>query len=141
MGGGNKEILDEILFARAHALASGAAAALLPVGRDRGALHVAGMAHRHRDLLVGDQVFQADLGSFVLDDGAALVAVFLLDLFELLHDHAAQLLLAAENRFVLGDAVAHLRQFLQNFVDRQPRQPVQLQFQDGVSLHACRRAE
>ena len=31
--------------------------------------------------------------------------------------------------------VAHLGQFLQDFVDGQARQPVQLQFEDGVGLH------
>ncbi len=112
-------MLDEILLARAHAFAAGAAAALLTIGRDRRALQVAGVADRHRNLLVGDQVFQAQLGGFVLNFGAARVAVFLLDLFQLFDDDVAQLLLAAQNRFVLGDASANLGEFLQDFVDRQ----------------------
>ena len=132
-------MLDEILLARAHALAARAAAALLAIGRDRRALQVAGVADRHRNLLVGDQVFQADLGGFVLNDGAALVAVLLLDLFQFLDDDAAQLLLAAENGFVLGDAAANFRQLFQDFVDRQARQAVQLQFEDGVGLHRVER--
>ena len=61
-------MLDEILLARAHAGASGAAAALLAVGGDRRALQVAGMGDGDRHLLVGDQVFELDLLGFVLDD-------------------------------------------------------------------------
>ena len=68
VGGGHEQVLDEILLARAHALAAGAAAALLAIGGDGRALQVAGVADGDRDLLVGDQVFQIDLGGFVLDD-------------------------------------------------------------------------
>ena len=71
--------------------------------------------------------------------GAALVAVFLLDLFQLFDDDAAQLLLAAQNRFVLGNAAANLGQLFQDFVDRQPGQAVQLQFQDRVGLDRVER--
>src|SRR5258708_24647592 len=59
-------MLDEILVARLHAGSPSASAALHAVGRDRRALHVAGMADRDRDLLVGNQVFQHDLRRFVL---------------------------------------------------------------------------
>ena len=40
----------------------------------RRALQIAGMGDGDGDLLVGDQVFQLDLGGFVDDLGAALVA-------------------------------------------------------------------
>ena len=71
--------------------------------------------------------------------GAARVAVLLLDLFQFLDDDVAQLLLASQDGFVLGDAPAHLGQFLQDFVDGKPGQAVQLQFQDGVGLHGVER--
>ena len=106
VGGGDEQMLDEILVAGLHAGAARAAAALHAVGGDRRALHVAGVADGDRDLLVGDQVFEMDFGGFVFDDGAALVAVELLDLFELLDDDAAQFLLRAKNGFELGDVVA-----------------------------------
>ena len=86
------------------------------------------------DLLVGDQVFQFDLGGFVQDLGAAVVAVLLADFFQLLDDHAAQLFLAAQDSFVLGDAVAHFLQLADDLVDGEAREAVQLQFQDGVGL-------
>ena len=75
VGGGEEELLDEILVARLHADAAGAAAALHAVDRDGRALQVAGVADGDGDLLVGDQVFEHDLGGFVVDLGAAFVAV------------------------------------------------------------------
>src|ERR1019366_5754951 len=61
-------------------------------------IHAARVADRDRDLLVRDQVFQADLGGFVLDDGTARVAVFLLDFLEFLDNEATQFLFAGEDR-------------------------------------------
>src|ERR1039458_5375831 len=72
---GDEQMLDEILVARLHARAPGAPAPLHAAGRDRSALHVAGMADRDRNLLVGDQVFEHDLRCFVFDHSAARVAV------------------------------------------------------------------
>jgi hypothetical protein len=84
----------------------GAAAALLAVDGDGRALQVALVAHRHGNLLVGDQVFELQLRALVDDLGAALVAVLVADVFKLLDDHRAQLLLAAQDLFVLGDLLA-----------------------------------
>src|SRR2546430_271021 len=71
----DEQMLDEILVARLHARPPSPSAALHAVRRDRSALHIAGMADRDRDLLVGDQVFQHDFRRFVFDDRAARVAV------------------------------------------------------------------
>ena len=68
VSGGDEEMLDEILVARLHAGAARASAALLAVGGDRRALQVAGVADGDGHLLVGDQVFEVDLGGFVFDD-------------------------------------------------------------------------
>ena len=54
--GGDEEVADEVLVARAHADAALAAAALVAVVGDRGALDVAGVADRDRHVLFGDQV-------------------------------------------------------------------------------------
>ena len=51
----------------------------------------------------------------------------------------AQFLLGAQNRFVLGDAIANFRQLFQDFVDRETGQTMQLQFENGVSLHRIER--
>ena len=62
------------------------------------------------------------------------VAVLVANLFQFLDDHRAQLLLAGQDRFVLGDLFAHLLQFVEQLVDGELRQPVELQFEDGVDL-------
>ena len=128
------ELRDKVLLARLHAHASRAAAPLLAIDRDRRALQVALVAHRHRNLLVGDQVFELDLRALVHNLGAPLVAVLLANLFKLLHDHRAQLLFAAQDLLVLGDLRADLAQLVQDLVDRKLREPVELQFENGVDL-------
>src|SRR6185312_6615989 len=132
-------MLDEILVARLHARAPGASAALLPVGGDWRALHVAGVAHGDRHLLIGNKVFQADFRRFVFDHGAAFVAVLLFDFFQFLDDDVAQLRLRRQNRFVLGDVLAHHAQFLGDFINGKPRKAMQLQFEDRFSLNGAER--
>src|SRR5581483_1883544 len=93
VGGGDEQMLDKILVARLHPGAAGPPAALHAVGGDRRPLQIAGVGDRHRNLLVGDEVFQFDLSGFVLNDRAALVTVLLPDFFQFFDDHAAQLFL------------------------------------------------
>ncbi len=45
-----------------------------------------------------------------------------------------QLLVAGEDGVQFGDALADLREFLEDFVDGKAREAVQLQFEDGVDL-------
>src|SRR5207248_9712611 len=116
------------------------AAALLAIGRNRRALQIAGVGDRDRNLLINDQVFQLDFGGFVKDLGAALVAVLLLDLLQLFDDHVAQLLLARQDGFVFGNAIANVLQLVDDLVNRKARQAMQLQVEDGVSLDRRKRA-
>ena len=67
----DEEVADEVLLARPHADAALAAAPLVPVVRDRGALDVAGVADRDRHVLFGDQVLDAELAFLGEDLGAA----------------------------------------------------------------------
>ena len=92
------------------------------------------MADRDRDLLVGDQVFKLQLGALVDDFGATLVAVLVANLFEFLDDDAAQLGVAGQDRFVLGNLFANLAELFQNLVDRELGEAIELQFEDGVNL-------
>src|SRR5277367_4864618 len=92
------------------------------------------MRDSHRNLLVGDQIFQLQLGALVHQLGAPRVAVKLLDLFQLFDNYAAQLLFRGQNRFILGDVLADLRELLQQLVDRELRQSVELQFEHGIDL-------
>ncbi len=92
------------------------------------------MADGDRDLLVGDEVFELQLGGLVDDLRAARVAVLVANLFQLLDDDRAQLVLAGQDGFVLGDLLAHLLQLVEQFVDGELREAVELQFEDGVDL-------
>src|ERR1700691_724448 len=134
VSGGDEQMLDEILVTRLHAGAAGAAAALHAVSGDGGALEIAAVAYGDCYLLVGDQVFEHDLGSFVFNAGAALVAVELSYFFELFDDDGAQLLFRAEDGFEVGDVVASETEFFGDFVDREPGQAVQLQLENGLGL-------
>ena len=59
----DEEVADEVLFARAHADAALAAAALRAVGGDRRPLDVAGVGDRDRHVFVGDQVLDPELAA------------------------------------------------------------------------------
>ncbi len=85
----DEEVADEVLFARAHADAALAAAALRAVGRDRRPLDVAGVRDRDRHVLVGDQVLDAELAALLDDLGAALVAELLANRLQLVEHDAA----------------------------------------------------
>jgi hypothetical protein len=134
VGGVDDELRDEVFFAGLHAEAAGSAAALLAVGGDRRALEVAGVGDGDGDLLVGDEVFEGELGGLVEDGGAAGVAVLVADVFELLDDDAAELFLAGEDGLVLGDVVADGAELVEELVDGELGEAVELQLEDGVDL-------
>src|SRR5690242_3552941 len=102
------------------------------------ALDVAGVAHGDRHFFVFDQVFELDFFHSINDLRAAVVPISLRDLAQLRDDDALQLFIAGENGLQLGDALANLRQFFQDFVNRELRQPVQLQFENGVNLRVAK---
>ena len=134
VGGIDDELGDEVFFAGLHAEAAGAAATLLAVGGDGRALEVAGVGDGDGDLLVGDEVFEGELGGLVEDGGAAGVAVLVADVGELFDDDAAQSFSLAENCFVLGDVVADGAELVEELVDGELGEAVELELQDGVDL-------
>ena len=71
----------------------------------------------------------------VFDDlRAALVAELLLDILQLLHDDAAQLLVRSQDFEVFGDLDLDIGQFLEDLLDLHSGQALQLQFDDGLRL-------
>src|SRR4029078_11925264 len=95
---GDEELADVVLFARAHADAPLAAAALGAVGRDRHALDVAGVGDRDRHVLGGYRVIDAQPAALVDDLGAGRVAELLADGLQLVDHELRQQLLAGEDR-------------------------------------------
>ena len=134
VGGVDDELGDEVLFAGLHAETAGASATLLAVGGDGRALEVAGVGDGDGDLLVGDEVFELELGGLVDDLGAAGVAVLVANLGELLDDDFAELRGRGEDGLELGDVVADFGEFFEELVDGELGEAVELQFEDGVDL-------
>ena len=129
-------MLDEILFARLHAGAAGAAAALLAVGGDRRALHVAGVADGDGDLLVGDEVFELDLGGFVFDPVRRSSPYSFLtsssSLTMTLRSFFSEPRMDSNSAMLSRVTV----QLFNDFVDRELGQAMQLQFEDRVGLNS-----
>src|SRR5262249_49338847 len=112
--GGEQQVLDEVLRTRTHADAALPASRLAAVGGDAGAVKISAARHRYGDVLLLHQVFEADLAGVFDDLGAALVAVVLLDLLQLLDDEILENLVRAQDFEVFGDAALDLSQFLQD---------------------------
>ena len=109
-------------------------ATLLAIGGDGRALQISRVRNSDSNLLVGDQVFELQLGALVQNLRAALIAVIFLDGFEFLDDNAAQFFLAGQNRFILGNAVANFFQLVQQFVNGKLCQAIELQFENRINL-------
>ncbi len=134
VGGVDDELGDEVFVAGLHAEAAGAAAALLAVDGDGGALEVAGVGDGDGDLLVGDEVFEGELGGFVEDLGAAFVAEALADVFELFDDDAAEFLLGGRGWTRTRRCCRGRAEFVEELVDGELGEAVELQLEDGVDL-------
>ena len=71
MGRIDDQLRDKIFLARLHPQCARPAAPLLAIGRDRRPLQISRMRNRHRNLLVGDQVFQLQLRALVDESACA----------------------------------------------------------------------
>src|SRR6266849_4338856 len=106
----------------------------MAVGVGSRALDVAGMADGDQHLSVGDEVFELDFVDLVDNLRAAVVAVSFLYFLQLASDDLLQLFVAGKYFFQFGDVLANGFQFLENFVDRELREAMELQLEDGVDL-------
>ena len=112
-----------------------AAAPLRAVGRDRGALDVAGVGDRDRHVLVGDQVLDRDLVGGVDDLGAARVAVVVADLPQLVADDLVDARRARRGcpcRSAMRSD--ELRELVHDLLALEAGEPLQLQLEDRVGL-------
>ena len=126
---------DEVLVARPHADAALAAAPLVAIGRDRGPLDVAGVADRDRHVFFGDQVLDAELAGFAVDDlGAAIVAVLLSNRLQLVDDDLHQQPLAGENRAQPLDGLQQLGELVEDLLPLEAGQPLQLHVENRLRL-------
>ena len=135
MRGGDEQMLDVVVVLHVHAGHADPAPTLLAVGRQRQRLDVARVGDRDDHLLVGDQVLDVDLALGVGDLGAALVAVGLGDLSQLVLDQAVDALLVAEDLTQLLDSLGQVGVLLLDLVGLERRQAAERQLQDRLRLH------
>ena len=128
------QVLDVVALLEVHPHHPDAAAALLAVGGQRQALHVAGVGDRDHHLLVGDHVLDVHVALEVGDLGAPLVAVALLELVELLDDDAVDPRRIAEDRAQRGDPLDQLGVLGANLVGLQRREPREAHVEDRLGL-------
>src|SRR5207244_1927115 len=100
MGRCDKEVFDEIIFARSAARDSFAAPMLTAIGVKQQALDVAVMADSDRVDFFGNQFFVADSPLRLDDLGAAIVAIFVAHLAEIGSNNIEDVAFAAEQPFV-----------------------------------------
>src|SRR5580698_2490155 len=127
-------MLDNILGARPHADAPLAAARLAPVGVHRGPLQITAVRDGDGDVFHLDEILEMDLASVFDDLGAALVAEFLLDVLQLLHDDAAQLFVGRQDIEILGDFDLDTGQLIQDLLDLHAGEALELHLDDGLGL-------
>ena len=136
MGRADVEVGDVVVLLHVHPHHPDAAAVLLAVGRERQSLDVAGGGQRDHHLLVGDHVLDPDVALEVGDFGAALVAVGLDDLGQLLLDQAQHPRLVAEDRPQLADPLHQVGVLGADFVGLQRGEPLQAHVEDRLGLLA-----
>src|SRR5207237_9639622 len=124
---GDEEALGEIVLGWPAAGAALAAAVLAAVGVQRQPLDVAVVADRDDVDLLGQQILVAELvHRRSADVRAALVAVLVAQLLQVLANHVADVALAAEQSFVAEDVLAQTVVLLDDLVALQRGQLAKL---------------
>ena len=134
MGVGDEEVAHDVLFARRHADEALAAAALLPVRLERRALDVARVRRGDDDVLVGDEVFDAEVAGLLDEVGAALVAVLRPDRAQLVEDDGHHQLVARQNGAQLLDELHQLGELVDDLLPLEARQALELHVEDRLRL-------
>ena len=132
--GADEEVAHHVVlleFGAAHAFA---AALLVAVGVNLGALRVARGGDGHHNVFAGDEVFLGHIAGSSHDLGAAIVAVLIHDFFEFVAHNGTLALWAGENIFQVGDDFFNLCQFINDFLAFQGGETAQLHSQNGIGL-------
>ena len=134
VGGGDEQVLDDVLLLRLHPGHALAAPPLASVGLHVGALDVAGARDGDHHLLVGQQVLDGQLGGLGQDLRAPPVAVLLLDGQQLVPDEPHQLGLGGQDALQLLDELQDLLVLLDDLLALEGGQPSELHVEDGLGL-------
>ena len=131
---GDEEVVDDVVLTQRGPADALAAAVLGAVGVGAGALGVAGAGDRDDDVLLGDEVLHAHLAVEGHDPGAALVAVLLDDLGQLVGDDAPLALRGGDDLAQVLDPGAQLLGLLLDLEALQGGQTAQLEGEDRLGL-------
>ncbi len=138
--GADEQVLEVVVLVDVAALDAGAAAALRAIGVERQPLDVAGVAHRDRDGMLGDEVAEDEvLGFVLLDRGAAIVAEAAADLLGVGPHDAHEDRGVVEDLLEAGDLRGELVELLQEPCDFEPGELDEPQRADRVGLRAGER--
>ncbi len=80
MGRSDEEVAHKIILFRIHAGDASAAATLFAIGSHGQAFDIALIGYRYHHVLIGDEVFDAELAQFVQNLGAPFIPIGILDL-------------------------------------------------------------
>ena len=103
MGGGNKEMLDEILLLRSGAGNSFTSPLLLAIGGDGKPFNIVTMAYGDDHVFLFNQLLYREISAFIQNLCSPLVCVLLLYFGQFIFDDLQYLLLAGQNRLKLDD--------------------------------------
>ena len=126
MRGHRKQVFQEITLFGGAAPDPLAAASLLTIRIDIGPLYVALMRHGDYDLLVGDQLLDAEVPDRFDYFGSPFADVLLLHFEEIFANDIANETFLAQDSLVLINLSHQLAVLPREFLDLQPRQALQL---------------
>ena len=135
----DEDVGQKILVARAHPDPALAAAALVAVLRQRRALDVSGVADRDGDILVGDQILDAEIALRLDDLRAPFVTVRLAHLPQLVDDDLQQQHITLEDGPQTFDRPVQVGQLVEHLLPLESGQALQLHVQDGLRLNPAER--
>ena len=134
MGRSHEQPCDEILLARLHGGAPLAAATLRPIGRERHALDVAGVADRDDHVLALDQILVVEVRVAVENFGTARGSVSGSDRRQFSPDDVLDASTRPENIEQFGDLDRQFVQLLGDLVATKRGEARQSQLEDGAGL-------
>ncbi len=134
MGGGDEEVLDDVVGLQCRALHALAATALRTVEVGLGPLRVAGAGDRDDDVFLGDQIFHRHVAVVGHQAGTPLVPELVDDLAHLVADDLTLPARPGQDVVVVLDLGGYLVVLVDDPLAFQGGQPTKLQVEDGDGL-------
>lgn len=134
VGAGDEDVGEEVPFSGLSAGDSLAASSLGAIGVEWESLDVAFMADGDDGQLVGDEGFHVEVAVMLFDERAPGVAELFGDMAHVFADDGADVVVAGEDSFVLGDLVAEFLVLFEEFVLFERGEALKLHLKDLVGL-------